>query len=119
MKAWMKYSLMGIAVVGVTFWTYVSVVARQEMRPFFVQSRVRIDHEWIDEWLRIRELKRLEMGIEKAVINDEPEVAAKKMLQLSRSSLYYKLMEDLKVLEPAMDAETKALIKKVPAWAKS
>eukprot|EP00906_Rhabdomonas_costata_P004300 RCo006380 len=119
MPGWMKMGFYGLMASGLAFWTYVSVFARPEFTPTFEQSRVYVNPEWIDEWCRQREIYRLEEKVERSLLKDDPAAAAEDILRLSRSAIYHQLMEDLRVLEPAMDQSTLSQVKNVPAWAKA
>eukprot|EP00992_Anisonema_acinus_P014043 TRINITY_DN9074_c0_g1_i2.p1 TRINITY_DN9074_c0_g1~~TRINITY_DN9074_c0_g1_i2.p1 ORF type:complete len:144 (-),score=26.20 TRINITY_DN9074_c0_g1_i2:61-492(-) len=113
---WMKYSLMGVYSVGFA-WIF-SIFYYRPGRSLVSPDQEFIDKRWIQFWLQKREEYRLEKDCQNTIINDEPEVAAEKLLTLSRKKAYLELIEDLKVLEGSLTPEQRAFVNSVPSWAK-
>lgn len=43
-----------------------------------------VDPAWVEYWLKLRNQKRLEVAVEKAILEESPEVAADKVLEWAR-----------------------------------
>jgi len=103
-----KYGMTACLVVATSFFTYTTLFVRPEWHRITDATMAYVDPAWVEYWLKLRNQKRLEVAVEKAILEESPEVAADKVLEWARTAARNSILEDLKILQPALPDSTVA-----------
>uniref|UniRef100_UPI002FE4FA93 COXEG3 n=1 Tax=Euglena gracilis TaxID=3039 RepID=UPI002FE4FA93 len=104
---------MSISIVtSFVYFTYTSLWVRPEYDRVVDPSKAYVNPVWVDYWLKLRDEKRIQGALERSILEEEPEKAAEKILEWARTSAQNKILEDLKLLKPALSPATIAQFEK-------
>eukprot|EP00993_Chasmostoma_nieuportense_P005402 NODE_6028_length_581_cov_124.931718_g5863_i0.p2 GENE.NODE_6028_length_581_cov_124.931718_g5863_i0~~NODE_6028_length_581_cov_124.931718_g5863_i0.p2 ORF type:complete len:146 (+),score=31.68 NODE_6028_length_581_cov_124.931718_g5863_i0:54-491(+) len=118
LKRYQKYTIRICGTGFLAFYCFLALVDRNDQAVIPTNREdIYLKQTWIDYWLTMRNLKRKEMAAWAAIETKSPEEAAEVVMDYARLKQYRQLMEEYKLLEPALDEETKAKFAVVPEWA--